>query len=150
MNVTSQYRAQQLGLLGLAPLVVFTLMALLDLCGGLAIQLSVLYSAALLSFCGGIHWGLSMRSPTSSDEQRRLTWSLLPIVAGFAILVVGHLVTLPYPAILMLSLLALFHLFWFNYERRKLSEHPWYLEMRARQTFTTVALHVVMIITHST
>lgn len=148
MSPMSQHQAHRLGLLGLVPIVVLAVLALLDICSQLAIELTIVYSAMLLSFLGGIHWGLCMRTRTDDDQQRQLKWALVPIIAGLLIILSGRIVSMAYPTILVLSLLALLHLFWFNYERRNLASESWYLDMRARQTFTIVALHVVVIIIH--
>lgn len=145
MNLISQYTAQRLGFAGLVPFIVLTLMALLDLNGDLAITLFILYSAIIFSFLGGIHWGLCMLD-ADTDHRRSLQWSMVPSVTGFAVLVATQLPICRDSTLSFLAILALLHLFWLNYERRKLSTHAWYLELRGRLTFTVVALHVILLI----
>ncbi|WP_417685250.1 DUF3429 domain-containing protein [Pseudidiomarina gelatinasegens] len=145
MNLISQYTAQRLGFAGLIPFIALTLVALLDLNSELAIRLFIIYSAIIFSFLGGIHWGLCM-ADADNDQRRALQWSMLPSVAGFGILLIAALPLCCDYTLAFLSILALLHLFWLNYERRKLAAHNWYLELRSRLTFTVVALHVILII----
>lgn len=145
MNLLSQYTAQRLGFAGLIPFIVLTLLALLDVQGQLAIAIFSAYSALILSFLGGVHWGLSMAT-VEADQRRPLQWSMLPSVAGFFVLVAMALPICQDMVLAFLSVLALLHLFWLNYERRKLAAHAWYLELRGRLTFTVVALHIILLI----
>lgn len=145
MNLISQYTAQRLGFAGLIPFIVLTLLALLDIHGQLAIAIFSAYSALILSFLGGVHWGLSMAT-TDSDQRRPLQWSMLPSVAGWFVLAAMALPICRDMQLAFLIVLALLHLFWLNYERRKLTSHPWYIELRGRLTFTVVALHVILLI----
>ena len=145
MNLNTQYTAQRLGFLGLLPFIGLTLAALLDLWAPLAIELFILYSAIIFSFLGGIHWGLVMRSD-DTDHSRALHWSMLPSIAAIATLVFHNLPLACDTTLATLSILALLHLFWLNYERRKHSTHAWYLELRGRLTFTVTALHIILLI----
>ncbi|MDT7525294.1 MULTISPECIES: DUF3429 domain-containing protein [Idiomarinaceae] len=145
MQLTTQYTAQRLGFAGLIPFIGLTLLALLDIYGAQAIQLFIIYSAIIFSFLGGVHWGLSLQQP-QQDQSRNLQWSMFPSVTGFLLLVWQALPWCSDTQLASLAILALLHLFWLNYERRKLSEHGWYLELRSRLTFTVVALHVILLI----
>lgn len=145
MNLISQYTAQRLGFAGLLPFIGLTLAALLDLWAPLVIELFILYSAIIFSFLGGIHWGLCMQD-ASADHKRALQWSMFPSVTAIAALVFHNLPLTCDTTLATLAILALLHLFWLNYERRKLAAHPWYLELRGRLTFTVVALHVILLI----
>src|SRR5690554_4824300 len=119
MNLISQYTAQRLGFAGLIPFIVLTLFALLDIHGQLAVAIFSACSALILSFLGGVHWGLSMAT-TDSDQRRPLQWSVLPSVAGWFVLAAMALPICHDMQLAFLSVLALLHLFWLNYERRKL------------------------------
>lgn len=132
--------AQRLGYAGLVPFLVFTLGGLLDVYADHAVRLFVIYSALILSFLGGIHWGVAMQSEDSPT--RAFKWSMLPSIIGIVLFFAGTWVS----PLTMLTVLALTHLFWLNFEKRHLSEQLWYLELRNRLTFTVVALHVILII----
>lgn len=133
-------RAQKLGYAGLLPFLLFTIGALLDVYADHALRLFVIYSALIVSFLGGVHWGLAL---TRDDAPtRQLSWSMLPTIIAVVLFFAGVWVT----PLTMLSVLALTHLFWLNFEKRHLQTHPWYLELRGRLTFTVVALHVILII----
>lgn len=145
MNLTAQYTAQRLGFAGLLPFIGLALAALLDLWAPHAIEFFVLYSAIILSFLGGIHWGICMQDDTT-DHSRALQWSMLPAIAAIATLVFHNLPLRCDTTLATLAIFALLHLFWLNYERRKLASHAWYLELRGRLTFTVVALHIILLI----
>ncbi|WP_258240055.1 DUF3429 domain-containing protein [Pseudidiomarina homiensis] len=132
--------AQRLGYAGLIPFLAFTLGGLLDVYADHAVRLFVIYSALILSFLGGIHWGVAMQSEASPT--RAFKWSMLPSIIGIVLFFAGIWVS----PLSMLTVLALTHLFWLNFEKRHLSEQLWYLELRNRLTFTVVALHVILII----
>lgn len=132
--------AQRLGFAGLIPFLAFTLGGLLDVYAEHAIRLFVIYSALILSFLGGIHWGVAMQ--TDGSPTRSLKWSMLPSIVGISLFFAGLWLS----PLTMLTILALTHLFWLNFEKRHLPEQLWYLELRNRLTFTVVALHVILII----
>lgn len=132
--------AQRLGFAGLIPFLAFTLGGLLDVYAEHAIRLFVIYSAQILSFLGGIHWGVAMQ--TDGSPTRSLKWSMLPSIVGISLFFAGLWLS----PLTMLTILALTHLFWLNFEKRHLPEQLWYLELRNRLTFTVVALHVILII----
>lgn len=132
--------AQRLGYAGLIPFLAFTLGGLLDVYGEHAIRLFVIYSALILSFLGGIHWGVAMQS--GGTPTRALKWSMIPSIIGLGAFVAG----IWWSPLTLLTILALTHLFWLNFEKRHLAEQLWYLELRNRLTFTVVALHVILII----
>lgn len=132
--------AQRLGYAGLLPFLAFTLGGLLDVYGDHAIRLFVIYSALILSFLGGVHWGVAMQSEGSPS--RALKWSMVPSIIGILLFFAGVWVS----PLTMLTVVALTHLFWLNFEKRHLAEQLWYLELRNRLTFTVVALHVILII----
>lgn len=132
--------AQRLGYAGLLPFLAFTLGGLLDIYADHAVRLFVIYSAIILSFLGGIHWGIAMQS--GGSPTRILKWSMLPSIVGIVAFIAG----IWWSPLSLLTLLALTHLFWLNFEKRHLPEQLWYLELRNRLTFTVVALHVILII----
>jgi|SRR5690554_5584668 len=145
MNLNAQYTAQRLGFAGLLPFIGLALAALLDLWSPLVIHLFIIYSAVIFSFLGGIHWGLCMQDG-DVDHRRALQWSMLPSVAAFGTLIFHYLPLNCDRTLATLAIFALLHLFWLNYERRKLAAHAWYLELRSRLTFTVVALHIILLI----
>ncbi|KFZ31432.1 hypothetical protein IDSA_01570 [Pseudidiomarina salinarum] len=140
MNLNSQHSAQRLGYLGLLPFLALAMGGLLDIYGEQAITLFIQYSAIILGFLGGVHWGMAMR--TGEAESRRLGWGVVPALIGFTALVLSYWLS----ELVILSILALMHLFWLNYEKRHLGHLLWYLELRSRLTFTAVALHIILII----
>ncbi len=143
MNNHQQAFAQRLGFAGLTPFLVLAVAALLGLHGAAATFVFAQYSAIILSFLGGVHWGIAMRDARCSNRQ--LGWSMLPSVVGLAALVGSWFISVT----LVLSVLALTHLFWLNYERRHFehqSHDDWYIQLRRQLTFTVVALHVILII----
>ncbi len=145
MNTLSQHSAQRVGFAGLLPFIGLALLALLDIYTAEVLIIFMVYSALTLSFVGGISWGLSMAA-SESDNSRSLQWSALPTFAGLILVIVATLPCGQTAVLPLLSVLALLHLFWLNYERRKLTEHTWYIELRSRLTFTAVALHIILII----
>ncbi len=140
MNLNSQHSAQRLGYLGLLPFLVLAIGGLLDVYGERSVELFIQYSAVILGFLGGVHWGMAMR--TGEAESRRLGWGIVPALVGFIALLLSYWLSV----LAVLSILALMHLFWLNYEKRHLPHLLWYLELRSRLTFTVVALHIILII----
>ncbi|CAB0149487.1 hypothetical protein PSI9734_00052 [Pseudidiomarina piscicola] len=132
--------AQRLGYAGLIPFLVFTFGGLLDLYAEHSLRLFVVYSALILSFLGGVHWGLAMAR--DDNPTRMLHWSMLPSILGIVLVFAGIWLS----PLTMLVVLACGHLFWLNFEKRHLSEHLWYIELRSRLSFTVVALHIILII----
>lgn len=143
MKPTQQAFAERLGFAGLLPFLGFAVAALLGLHSAAATLAFAQYSAIILSFLGGVHWGIAMRDSSASNAQ--LGWSMVPSVIGMSALLLSWFTSVTW----LLALLALTHLFWLNYERRRFDgqqNHDWYIQLRRQLTFTVVALHVILII----
>lgn len=89
MNSFNKQFATRLGLLGLSPFIILTLMCwLLELESiGHFIDAQLNYGVAILAFLGGLHWGLVLLGGERDVKEMKkdLLWGTLPaIIAWFA------------------------------------------------------------------
>ncbi len=107
----------------------------------LAAQALLAYGATILSFLGGVHWGLAIRSQGGPDNgalRARLTFSVLPSLAGWAALLVGQ------KAGLLILATAIAAMLWVDIRASRIGRAPaWYAKLRVPLTCVVVAALVL-------
>ncbi|MBY0574064.1 MAG: DUF3429 domain-containing protein [Undibacterium sp.] len=142
MNTLDKQFATRLGLLGLIPFVLLTLLCWIvhpDWMGYF-IQAQLIYGLAIMAFLGGLHWGLALLSKGQERQAKEikqdLLWGILPVVvawfamsnmfAGFVIQMVAFIFSYQYDKRM--------------YQRFDLPD--WFVQLRFRLTCVVVTTQV--------
>nr|WP_315467433.1 DUF3429 domain-containing protein [uncultured Undibacterium sp.] len=139
-NIDKQF-ATRLGLLGLVPFVLLTLLCWIVHPEWMQffVDAQLVYGIAILGFLGGLHWGLALigKDRSAQDAKRDLLSGVLPvIIAWFAlsqITVVGFLIQM-----------AAF-IYSYQYDKRmyqRFAMPSWFVELRFRLTAVVVTTQV--------
>lgn len=131
--------AAWLGGLGAVPFVALAV-AMLGLDGltrAFVVQALLGYGAVILSFLGGIHWGMAIApraTPAGAGLARRLAWSVVPSLVGWAALLVPPVTGLFALAAAFAAMLGI------DLQATKLGAAPaWYPVLRVPLTLAVVA-----------
>jgi len=133
-----KHTARLLGYAGLIPFYVLAIAALFagDSAVEQIILLQLAWSAVIASFLGAVHWGLAMASPEISG--RRLSHSLMPALAGWAIVVLYVLFSVAWPpVVLFIALFVAVYIHDRGAARTGMAPR-WYAVLRAPLTVLTV------------
>ncbi|MBC3873300.1 DUF3429 domain-containing protein [Undibacterium flavidum] len=139
-NLDKQF-ATRLGLLGLIPFVLLTLLCWIVHPEWMPffVEAQLVYGIAILGFLGGLHWGLALigKERSAQDAKRDLLSGVLPvIIAWFAMsqmTVIGFLVQM-----------AAF-IYSYQYDKRmyqRFAMPAWFVELRFRLTAVVVTTQV--------
>ena len=138
--------ARLLAYAGLTPFYVLAVAALLlgDRLAASAILLLLAYAAVIASFLGAVHWGLAMAGPELSG--RMLLRSVLPALAGWAIVMLYVLYPVAWPPIVLaIALFVALYVHDRNAARTGLAP-GWYAVMRAPLSILVVAALLIVLI----
>ena len=130
-QIAYKTRAYWLGYLGLAPIILASLLVWSDLYRALAFTVVHYYSAIILTFVGAIHWGKSM----DKLDTNRLTVSVLPSLHAFFCLLQPVEIALP---LLAAGFIAIY---WYEYSRRL--ESTWFRMLRQRLTASVSSILII-------
>ena len=143
-----QHTARLLGYAGLVPFYVMAIAAhfVAESAAGQTMLLLLAWAAAIASFLGAVHWGLAMASPQLSG--RRFSHSVLPGLAGWAIVLLYVLFRVAWPPIVLsIALFVAIYIHDRNAARVGLAP-DWYGVLRGPLTvLVVVALLITLIAT---
>jgi len=121
-NDAFKSRVYLLAYLGLVPLIISTLMLLINVSGPLALTVTHYYGAIVLTFIGAIHWGRAMQT----GNVYSVTLSVLPSLYAFCCLL------LPVTSALLLLIIGFVVLYF--YDAGQYLRSQWFKEIRAQLT----------------
>jgi hypothetical protein len=132
--------ATRLGLVGLSPFVLLTLLCWIVHPDWMEffIDAQLVYGIAILGFLGGLHWGLALigKERDAQEAKRDLLWGVLPaIIAWFAMsnMLLGFVIQM------------LAFIFSYQYDKRmyvRFNMPTWFVELRFRLTCVVVTTQV--------
>lgn len=140
MNTLDKQFATRLGVLGLVPFVLLTLLCWIvhPEWMGYFINAQLIYGIAILAFVGGLHWGLALmvKDRPDSEVKKDLLWGVLPaIIAWFAMADMG----------LGFAFQIIAFIFAYQYDKRmyrRFALPEWFVELRFRLTCVVVTTQV--------